>query len=328
MYKKVSVLLCVLMTMCLIAGVAGNAAAEEKITVGFSIKTMHSPYYIAMEKTMQDLSKEKGFNLISVNAGADMVKQQADIEDLIARGVDVLIVDSQDPIGIIAVSRNVAAAGIPLFLLNTTVDPSAQYITLVQSNNVAIGSMVGEWIGNNVAGEIRIGLLSGNPGNMVGYGRRSGFFQGLAEAQLIKTNTTNFRVLTQGWGGWAAEGGLKAAEDMLVAAPDINVIFAENDSMALGAVTAVKNAGKEGKITIVGIDGQREALALIKEGTYGATGLNSPIELARTTVDIALRYLAGERGFPALVNTTPACVSRTNVNEYYNPDVPFGFKLK
>jgi ribose transport system substrate-binding protein len=177
-----------------------------------------------------------------------------------------------------------------------------------------------------VTGEVRIGLLSGNPGNMVGYNRRSGFFQGLAEAQLIKTNTTNFRVLTQGWGGWAAEGGLKAAEDMLVAAPDINVIFAENDSMALGAITAIKNAGKEGQILVAGIDGQREALALIKEGTYGATGLNSPIELARTTVDIALRYLGGERGFPSLVNTTPACVSSENVDQYYNPDVPFGFK--
>jgi ribose transport system substrate-binding protein len=317
-FKKAKIALFVVLTICLVIGMSGiaAAAAKKEITVGFSIKTMHSPYYVAVEQAMQDLSKEKGFKIISVNAGADVVKQQADIEDLIARKVDVLIVDSQDPIAIIAISKNVAAAGIPLFLLNTTVDPSATYVTLVQSNNVAIGSMVGEWVGNKVSGEIKIGLLSGNPGNMVGYGRRSGFFQGLAEAQLIKSNTTNFRVLTQGWGSWSAEGGLKAAEDMLVAAPDINVIFAENDSMALGAVTAIKNAGKEKQITVVGIDGQREALALIKEGTYGASGLNSPIELAKTTVDIALRYMAGERGFPALVNTTPACVSAENVDQY------------
>ena len=324
--KNARIILCIAMTMCLITGMFGSAAAAEKLTVGFSIKTMHSPYYIAVEKTMQDLAVEKGFNIISVNAGADVAKQQADIEDLIARGVDVLIVDSQDPIAIIAISKNIAAAGIPLFLLNTTVDPSATYVTLVQSNNTAIGSLVGQWMGDNVAGEVKIGLLSGNPGNMVGYGRRSGFFQGLAEAQLQKTNTTNFRVLTQGWGNWSAEGGLAAAEDMLVTAPDINVIFAENDSMALGAVTAIKNAGKEGKITVAGIDGQREALALIKEGTYGASGLNSPIELAKTTVDIALRYMAGERGFPALVHTTPSVISASNVEQYYDPDVPFGFK--
>ena len=320
-------LLCTLLTLLMVFGVYGALAegAGEGLTIGFSQKTRHSPYYIAMDEAMHDLAEEFGFELISVNAGADLVKQQADIEDLISRGVDLLIVDSQDPIGIVAISKNIAEAGIPLFLLNTTVDPSAEYITLVQSNNVTIGNMVGEWLGNNVSGEIRIGLLSGNPGNMVGYGRRSGVFQGIAEAQLISTNTTNFRVLTQGWGGWSAEGGLEAAEDMLTAAPDINVIFAENDSMALGAVTAIKNVGKEGEIVVVGIDGQREALELIKEGVYGASGLNSPFELARITVDIALRYHAGERGFPQLIHTTPSIISAENVDQYYDPDIPFGF---
>jgi len=316
-----------LLTAVLVLGACGALAeiSGDGVTIGFSQKTRHSPYYIAMAEAMEDLAKEFGFELISVNAGADMVKQQADIEDLISRGVDLLIVDSQDPVAIIAISKNIAEAGIPLFLVNTTVDPSAVYVTLIQANNVTIGNMVGEWVGDNVSGEIRIGLLSGNPGNMVGYGRRSGFFQGLAESQLIKTNTTNFRVLTQGWGGWSAEGGLEAAEDMLTAAPDINVIFAENDSMALGAVTAIKNAGKEGEITVLGIDGQREALELIKEGVYGATGLNSPFELARNAVEIALRYHAGERGFPALIHTTPSVISAANVDQYYDPDIAFGF---
>ena len=326
MCKKAKILLCVVMTMCLVGSMLTSATAAEKITVGFSIKHMNNPYMLAMEQTMQDLARERGFNLISVNAGADAVKQQSDIEDLIARGINLLIADSHDPIAIIAISKSVAAAGIPMFLLNTSVDPSATYVTLVQSNNVLLGSLVGEWLGNNVSGEIKIGLLSGNPGNMVGFARRSGFIQGLAEAQLIKTNTTNFRVLTQGWGNWSAEGGLKAAEDMLVAAPDINVIFAENDAKALGAITAVRNAGKEGQIKVLSIDGQREALEAIRAGTLHATGLNSPIELARVTVDFALRYHAGERGFPSLVNTTPSVISTANVAEYYNPDVPFGFK--
>jgi len=339
MKKQILALLLVVVMMVVVFGACDSgkpapasssgpapSAPGGKITVGFSIKTMHSPFYIAVEQAMRDLAVEKGFNIISVNAGADMAKQQADIEDLISRGVDLLIVDSQDPIGIIAVSKNVAAAGIPLFLMNTTVDPSATYVTLVQSNNTTIGTILGDWLGNTVSGEIRVGLLSGNPGNMVGYGRRTGFFIGLAEAQLTRTNTTNYRVLTQGWGNWSAEGGLKAAEDMLVAAPNINVIFAENDSMAMGAITAIRNAGREGRITVLGVDGMTEALALIRSGTYGASGLNSPYELARTTVDIALRYQAGERGFPALVHTTPAVINSANVNEYYNPSLPFGFK--
>ena len=310
------------------APAARGVAAGDGLLVGFSIKHMRNPYMIAMEQTMQDMARERGFQLISINADADPVKQQADIEDLIARGVDLLIVDMEHPIAAITISEIVAASGIPMFLLNTTVDPATRKETLVQSNNVLIGSLVGEWVANNTTGEVRIGLLSGNPGNMVGFARRSGFVQGLAEAQLVRFNSTNYRILTQGWGAWSVEGGLRATEDMLVAAPTINVIFAENDAKALGAITAVRNAGRQGQVLVVGVDGQREALLAIQEGTFHATGLNSPFELVRTVVDIALRYHAGERGFPTLVHTTPSVIHRGNVNEYFDPNLAFGFRSR
>ena len=333
MFKITRTLLCVLIILTVIAGCtqtvptsgtnAGVSLKTEDITVGFSIKNMHSPYYIAVEQAMQDLAVEKGFKIISVNAGGDVAKQQADIEDLVSRKVDILIVDSQDPEAIVAISKNVAANNIPMVLINTSVNPTATYVTLIQSDNMAIGRMVGDWAGSNMRGEVKIGLLSGNPGNMVGYNRRHGFIQGLTERQLENSNRTNFSVLTQGWGSWSIEGGLSAAEDMLVAAPDINFIFAENDSMAMGAVTAIRNAGKEGQITVTGIDGMKDALKLIQDGTYGASGLNSPTELARMGVETALSYLAGNRDIPKLINTTPGLVDSGNVGQYYDPNSSF-----
>ena len=315
------------LTACGNGGGRGGAAARgDGLLVGFSIKHLRNPFMMAMYQTMQDMARERGFDLISIDADTDPVKQQADIEDLIARGVDLLIVDMEHPIAAVTISQIVAQSGIPMFLLNTTVDPATQKVTLVQSNNTLIGQMVGEWVGNNVTGEVRIGLLSGNPGNMVGLARRSGFIQGLAETQLTRFNATNYRVLTQQWGGWSVEGGLTATEDMLVAAPNINVIFAENDAKALGAITAVRNAGREGDILIVAVDGQREALVAIQAGNFDATGLNSPFELTRTVVDIALRYHAGERGFPALVHTTPSVIHSGNVAQYFDPAMAFGFR--
>ena len=317
----------VLMTFTACGGGGGGAAVRgDGLLVGFSIKHLRNPYMMAMYQTMQDLSRERGFDLISLDADTDVVRQQADVEDLIARGVDILIVDMEHPMAAVTISQIVAQSGIPMFLLNTSVDPATQKVTLVQSNNTLIGQMVGEWVGDNVAGEVRIGLLSGNPGNMVGLARRSGFIQGLAETQLMRTNATNYRVLTQQWGGWSVEGGLQATEDMLVAAPNINVIFAENDAKALGAITAVRNAGREGDILIVAVDGQREALVAIQAGNFDATGLNSPFELTRTVVDIALRYHAGERGFPALVHTTPSVIHSGNVAQYFDPAMAFGFR--
>jgi ribose transport system substrate-binding protein len=301
----------------------GHAIIEnvEDIRVGFSIKNRHNPYLIAMYRTMEEMAEYHGFQLFTLNAGGDAVQQLIDVEDLIARGVDVIVMDAQDPVAAIAKSEYIASHGIPLFLMNATVDPASIFVTLVQSNNVGLGVAVGEWVADQFGGDtdIVVGLLSGNPGNMVGLARRSGFIQGLTERQLTRFNSTNFRVATQGWGNWSAELGLQAAEDMLVAAPDINVIFAENDAKAMGAIIAVENAGRAGEVIIVGVDGMRDALYMIEEGVYGATGVNSPIELVRLTMQIMVDYMTGEnRNVPSLINTTPGIVHEGNVDDSWD----------
>jgi ribose transport system substrate-binding protein len=198
--------------------------------------------------------------------------------------------------------------------MNATVDPASIFVTLIQSNNTGLGSAVGEWVADQMNEDIRIGLLAGNPGNMVGFARRTGFIMGLTERQLERFNSTNFLVRTMGWGNWSAELGMEAAEDMLVAAPDINVIFAENDGMAMGAIMAVRNAGRQGEVLVVGIDGMRDALEMIEEGVYGATGVNSPIELVRMSMRIMVDYMTGvNRNVPPLINTTPGMVHAGNV---------------
>ena len=113
-------------------------------------------------------------------------------------------------------------------------------------------------------------------------------------------------------------------EDILVAHPEINVLLTENDSMALGAMKAIQEAGKEEQILVVAAaDGQKEALELIKTGEYGATGLNDPALVARTAVDVGIRYLQGETNIPKITYTPPAVITRENVDQFYNPDADF-----
>jgi ribose transport system substrate-binding protein len=281
---------------------------------------MHNPYLIAMNRTMDEMAEHFGYELITINAGGDATQQLMDVEDLIALGVDVIVMDAQDPVAAIAKGEMIANAGIPLFLLNASVDPATIFVTIVQSNNTGLGVAVGEWVADQMAGtDIRVGLLAGNPGNMTGYARRTGFIIGMAERQLELFNSTNFLVQTKGWGNWSAEIGMTSAEDMLVAAPDINVIFAENDAMAMGAITAVRNAGREGEVLIVGVDGMWDALELIEEGLYGATGVNSPIELVRMAMQIMVDYMTGvERNIPNIINTTPGLVHAGNVADSWD----------
>ncbi len=133
-------------------------------------------------------------------------------------------------------------------------------------------------------------------------------------------------MVAQGWGGWNQEGGLKAMEDILVAHPDVNVVLAENDSMALGARKALADANKlKGVVVLAAADGQKEALELIKKGEYGATGLNDPALVARTAVELGVQALKDElpADFAKLHFTTPDAITKENVDKYYKADAVF-----
>ena len=199
-------------------------------------------------------------------------------------------------------------------------------ITQVRSSNDQNGYLVGEWLAKKMEGKpIRMILLSGSQGNEVGRDRRLGVFKGLLEGQLVNEGHAGFQVLGQGWGAWSTDGGLKAAEDQLQAHPDANVILGENDSMVLGAIKALEAAGKKDVLVLAAADGQKEALALIKEGKYGATGLNDPDLVARTAVDIGVKALKGElpADYPKLVLTKPDVITKENVDKYYRKDAVF-----
>ena len=115
-------------------------------------------------------------------------------------------------------------------------------------------------------------------------------------------------------------------EDILTAHPDINVVLGENDSMVLGARKALEAAGKAQDVLLVAAaDGQKEALQMIKDGKYGATGLNDPDLVGRTAVDTGLKALAGTLppDFPKLDYTTPAVITKDNVAKYIKPNAVF-----
>jgi ribose transport system substrate-binding protein len=108
---------------------------------------------------------------------------------------------------------------------------------------------------------------------------------------------------------------------------DINVLVTENDSMALGAMRAIEEAGRGKDIKIfAAADGQKEALDAIKqEGAYMATGKNDPVEVATKSVEIAVKAAKGEipQNFPKTTLTEPAAITRGNVEQFQKPDAVF-----
>ena len=114
-------------------------------------------------------------------------------------------------------------------------------------------------------------------------------------------------------------------EDILTAHPDVNVVLGENDSMVLGARKALEAAGRKDVLLVAAADGQKEALQMINDGNYGATGLNDPDAVGRTAVDVGVQALDGKlpAGFSKLDIMAPAVITKDNVDKYLKPNAVF-----
>ncbi|MHC4488218.1 MAG: substrate-binding domain-containing protein [Planctomycetota bacterium] len=207
----------------------------KDIKIGISMYTLGAPYFAAQANAAKRKAEQLGAKVISTNAQDDMVKQLADVEDLLSQRIDVLILNPKDPKGLIPATKSAAKAGVPVIIMDSSIDASAEFVTTVQSNNLANGELVGEWLVKQTKGKfIKMALLSGTQGNPVGKERRQGVFRGIIEQQLRSTGRCGFEIVAQGWGNWTHTGGLIAMEDILVAHPEIKVLLAENDSMGSG----------------------------------------------------------------------------------------------
>ncbi|HTI02981.1 MAG TPA: substrate-binding domain-containing protein [Acidisoma sp.] len=303
------------------------AGAQAACSVGVSMFTLNAPYYAAQMAAAVDEAKKHGCTVTTADGQNDLTKQIGDVEDMVSKGIQLLIVNPRDPEGMVHSVDSAARAGVKVVVIDSGLDPKAHYVTLVQSSNDKNGFLVGQWIADKMAGKpMKIALISGDKGNIVGEERRLGVMKGILEEQLVKSGHAGFDVVAQGWGGWNTDGGLKAMEDILTAHPDVNVVLGENDSMVLGARDALKEAHKlNGVLLVAAADGQKDALELIKQGEYGATGLNDPDLVARTGVDVGLEAVAGKlpADFPRVDYTKPAVITKDNVDKYYNPKAVF-----
>jgi len=305
---------------------ASAIRAPKDVTLGLSMYTLGAPYFAAQANAVKRRAAELGVKqVIATEAHDDMNKQLADVEDLLSKNIDLLILNPKDPKGLVPATKAATKAGVPVVIMDSTIDSSADFVTLVQSNNQANGELVGEWLAGQMRGKpVRMALISGTQGNPVGKERRQGVFRGIVEQQLRDGNRAGFEIMTQGWGNWAHEGGLKAMEDILVAQPDVNILLCENDSMCLGAMKAIAESGRSGKILVLAAaDGQKEAYEAIMKGQYGATGLNNPTLVANAAVESALKYLSGQRDLPRLQYTQAAVITKENVDKFYRADSEF-----
>lgn len=252
-------------------------------TIGLSVSTLNNPFFVTLRDGAQEAANAAGLTLIVVDAQDSVSKQLSDLEDLIQRGVEVLIINPTDSDAVVPAVLAANQAGIPVIAVDRGIS-GGMLAYYVVSDNVAGGAMAAEFICQQLGGSGPVVELEGIPGTSAARERGQGFNDYLSancpEITVIARQTANFN---------RAEG-LTVMENILQAQPEIAAVFAHNDEMALGALQAIRASGRT--MLIVGFDATDDAVAAVNACEMGATVAQQPAELGRMAVEAAAEILA------------------------------------
>ncbi|KAE9529132.1 substrate-binding domain-containing protein [Testudinibacter aquarius] len=253
--------------------------------IGASLLTQQHPFYIELADAMKLEAKEKGVNLEVSIANQDLGKQLADVEDFIVKGAKAIIISPVDSQGVLPAIKKAQNAGIKVI----TVD--------VPAKGVEVTSYIGtdNYIGGVKAGELMAKEL-GNKGNVaiIDYPTVQSVVLRIDGFKKALTDYPEVKIVAQQTGITRAEA-LAAAQNMLQANPDIQGIFGFGDDAALAAAVAVKSAGLQQQVKVIGFDGMKEARDAVNSDPVMVGVIRQyPDKMGKEAVDTAVKVLAGE----------------------------------
>ncbi|SNB60781.1 ribose ABC transporter substrate-binding protein RbsB [Thermoflexus hugenholtzii] len=270
------------------AATATPAAAQpQEIVLGLSLSTLNNPFFVTLKEGAERAAAQYGVKLIVVDAQDDPAKEAANIEDLIQKKVSALLINPTDTKAVVPSIQKANQAGIPVFTVDRAAE-GGEIVSHIASDNVAGGRMAAEFLCKALNGKGKVVELEGIPGTSAARDRGKGF------NDYLKEQCQGLEVVARQPADFNRAKGLQVFENILQAQPQIDGVFAHNDEMVLGAIQAAEAAGRTG-IIFVGFDAIDDAVKAVKEGKLAATVAQQPAEMGRLAVEMAVKYLRGEK---------------------------------
>ena len=282
------------------SAVASDAAAPKKMKVGFAQTGAESDWRTANTESIDSEAKKRGVDFKFSDGQGKQENQIRALKSFIAQGVDVIILAPIVETGWEPVLRDAKKAKIPVLLMDRSIATSDEslFVAFVGSDFYKEGQMAGEWLAKFSNGKGNIVELQGTPGSAPANERRKSFADAIAKSPGLK-------IIDSQSGNFELSGGKQVMQALLKKhGPNINIVYAHNDSMALGAIQAIEEAGlKPGKdITIVSIDAMRPAVQAVAAGKLNCTVECNPL-FGPLVFDIAEKIVAGQQVPKKMLNT-------------------------
>ncbi len=287
------------------AASASAAPADAKpVIIGITLMTYNNPFFSVIKSVARKTAEAKGFQFRENDAQFDANKQAAAIEDFLAQGVNAILLN---PVDSAAIAKSVEKAnqkGVPVITVDVNAD-GGKIASFVASDNTKLGVLTGEYIAKRLNGKGTVALLT-HPTVTSGKNREEGLkgvLSNYPDIKIVAEQATRGERLTS----------VTVTENILTRSPKLDCIWAINDPTALGAIQAVKQAKREGKIFVVAIDGSPEAVEAIKQGgAFAASAAQYPQKMAVAAVEQAIRALHGEK-LEAFFSIDGSLVTKDNV---------------
>lgn len=308
------------MLAALAASMPARAAADDKasgkgLVIGWSQRGISgSDWWKTMVAGGQAEADKIGAKLIVLDANGDTTRQNQDVQTLITRGADVVIINANDPVGVSASVRSLKRSGIPLVAVNSNLSPKLvpNIFCYVAEDQFATGAKAGKVIAEKAlarwgdSGTIKLASIGGFPGDVISDLRFNGFKSGY-DAVMKNHPDVKTVVLPMKFGEWKPDKALGPVRDMATANPDLKIMYSMSDVMQGGIMQGLKEAGLWNKGILMGsYDGGMNAIKEMVDDPKGplqADASNQPWDQAVLAVKMAV---AGHN------KDASACPSKTN----------------
>ncbi|WP_306118946.1 MULTISPECIES: substrate-binding domain-containing protein [unclassified Roseitalea] len=274
-----------------LAVIAAPSAAEDLTVAG--IVFQQDQFFRTIQMGMNAAAEAAGATMLEGNSGSQPEKEISLIDTYIARGVDAIVISPVSAVASIPALKRAKDNGIHVVTYNSTIEDESIPVSYLNSSQRDLGNTTGQmaaaFIENELGGSAKIATL-GFKALLpeISADRVDGFIEEAEKGGEIE-------IVSQ-QDAWLAEDAVRVAGDVITANPDIDIIYAANEGGTVGAVQAVRNAGKQGEIFVFGVDGTEQLVSFLLDGDNVLQGVTAqqPFVMGEMAVNNAIAAARGE----------------------------------
>ena len=292
-----------------IAGCSNQTKNQSSQKMAVVVSTLNNPWFVVLAESAAQRAKELGYEATIFDSQNNSAKEAEHFDNIIAMGYNAILFNPTDADGSVLNVKRAREAEIPTFCMDREINARDAAVTQLLSDNFTGCVKLGQYFVRQLNQQGNYVEILGIVGDNNTWNRSNGFHSVVDEFPGLK-------MVAQQSADFDRNKAMDVMETIMQANPNIDAVFCGNDAMAMGAYQAVLSAGKANRIKVFGFDGADDAIRGIAEGKIAATVMQFPVQMSRTSAEMADEYIKGKRDFAGKTPVEVILITPENVQQY------------